>query len=219
MLREHYIYQLDSLRNDLFAMGTAVEKALHSAMKGLESRNAVIAEAVIAGDQEVNATQHLLEERSVRLMATQQPVASDLRLIASIIAIAGELERIGDYANSIARRSLRPTLQNATLTPSPEMFALADQSRQMLRTSLEAFMNQDVALAHSLKQAEERVDALEKRVRGELMHIACTDLQRVEAAIDLLDIVHVLERVADRATNIGERVIYQATSATEDLNP
>ena len=218
MTRERYIHQLDSLRTDLQHMDALVEKALITAIHSLEGRNKTVASAVIDGDKHIDEAERTIEERTVHLIATQQPVAGDLRLVASIIAIASELERIGDYAVGIARRSLH-LVQCTTTAPPAMLHTLTLQVQHILQSSMEAFVRQNVELAQDLQQQEEQVDALQQQIRNELMEVARNDVQQLEAVINLIDIVHMLERTADRATNIGERVIYLVTSDIADLNP
>lgn len=218
-MREHYLEQLKQLRDQLLKLGSTVEDALVQAIVALETRDTTLAESIVRNDAHIDALQHALEELSIRVQATQQPVASDLRLTAAVIAIASELERIGDYASGIAKRVLRASAQSAAVAPPPDLLAMATLAQNMLRTSLEAFLRQDSDLAHSLSRDEERVDQLEKRVRAALIAMAQAEPRCIEAVVDLLDIVHNLERLADRTTNIGERVIFLATSATEALNP
>ncbi len=220
MLRERYMRQINNLREDLLRQGSMVEHALHKAVSSLERWDIVTAAQIIQEDAQIDAAQRAVEEKVIRLLATQQPIiASDLRLMSVVVAIAGELERIGDYANSIARRIKRISLRPAFVAPPSGMWEMATLAQRMLHTSLEAFLRQDTDMAHGLSKSDERVDELEESLRAELIAIAAAEPQRIEAALDLIDIVHALERVADRATNIGERVIYLATSMVEDLNP
>ena len=189
-------------------------------MTSLETWDVTLAAQIIREDADIDAAQRVLEEKVIDLMATQQPiVASDLRLMSVVVAIASELERIGDYANSIARRIKRVTRRPAFVSPPSGIREMATLARQMLHTSLEAFLHQDTSLAYSLAQDDERVDELEEILRAELINIAQSDPQRIEAALDLMEVIQVLERVADRATNIGERVIYLVTCLSEELNP
>lgn len=220
MLRERYVRQINSLREDLLRQGSMVEHALRKALTSLETWDTTAAAQIIHDDAAIDAAQHAVEDQVIRLLATQQPIiAGDLRMMSVVVAIAGELERIGDYANSIARRIKRAISRPALLPPPPAIWEMATLAQRMLGTSLESFLRQDVDLAHSLQQQDERVDELEDCLRAELIEIARNDPRLLEAAIDLLDVVHALERVADRSTNIGERVIYLATSMLEDLNP
>jgi phosphate transport system protein len=219
MVRERYTRQIGSLRDDLLRLGSMVEQALLRAITSLDTWDSVAAAQIINDDAQIDNAWRALEERTIHLLATQQPVvASDLRLITAVTAIAGELERIGDYANSIARRVRRATRRPSLVTPPSAIKEMATLTLQMVNTSLEAFLRQDAAIAHSLTQSDERVDELEDLLRAEIITLAKTDPEKVEAAIDMLDVIHALERAADRSTNIGERVIYLVTNNIESLN-
>jgi phosphate transport system protein len=219
MIRERYARQIAGLRDDVLRMGSMVEQALVRAIETLETWDTVAAAQIISDDAKIDATWRALEERTIHLLATQQPVvASDLRLCTAVTAIAGELERIGDYANSIAKRVRQATRRPALITPPPQIHEMARLALQMLNLSLEAFLRQDPALAHSLTAFDERVDELEDRLRDELIAAARADPALLDAAIDMLDVIHALELTADRATNIGERVIYLSTSTLESIN-
>lgn len=220
MLRERYQRQIDNLREDLLRLGSMVEHALTRAMRSLEIWDTVIASQVTHDDHEIDEIWRGVEERTVHLLATQQPVlASDLRFMTVVVTIAGELERIGDYANSIAKRVRRMTTYPKLVLPPSQLFEMATHARLMLRMSLDAFLMQDPAIAQSLCDMDVRADEYESLLRAELLEQGRGDAQKLEAVVDLLDIVHALERVADRSTNIGERVIYLVTNDIRELNP
>lgn len=219
MLRERYAHQIGGLKDDLLRMGSMVEQALIHALKALETWDTTIAAQVISDDRQIDQVWRSLEERIITLLATQQPiVARDLRLCMVVSAIAGELERIGDYANAIAKRVRLATRRPALLLPPPQIQEMARLTIQMVNTSLQAFLRQDAQLAHSLTTSDERVDELEDLLRTEIIAAAKADPARLEAAIDMLDIIRALERAADRATNISERVIYLVTNSVETIN-
>ncbi|MFV9506481.1 MAG: phosphate signaling complex protein PhoU [Oscillochloridaceae bacterium umkhey_bin13] len=219
MLRERYAHRIAGLRDDLLRMGSMVEQALQRSITSLETWDTTLAAQVIHDDAKIDEVWRNLEERTITLLATQQPVvASDLRLCTVVTAIAGELERIGDYANSIAKRVRSATRRPALLPPPPQVYDMGRLSIQMVNISLEAFLRQDADLAHSLTGLDEQVDNLEDRLRAELISAAKANPAMIEAAIDMLDVVHALERAADRATNIGERVIYLVTNTVETIN-
>jgi phosphate transport system protein len=219
MLRERYAHQIGGLRDDLLRMGSMVEQALLRALKALDTWDTAMAAQVINDDSRIDEVWRSLEERTITLLATQQPiVASDLRLCTVVTAIAGELERIGDYANAIAKRVRSATRRPALLPPPSQIQEMARLTLQMVNTSLQAFLLQDADLAHSLTASDERVDELEDLLRAEIIASAKDDPARFEAAIDMIDVIHALERSADRATNIGERVIYLVTNSVETLN-
>lgn len=220
MSRERYMNIINDLRADLLRLGSMVEQALDHVMHSLETWNVTTAAWVIQDDARIDAAQYAIEDRVLSLLATQQPiVATDLRLVSVVVAIATELERIGDYASGIAKRIRRASERPTLVLPPSGTYKMATLARQMLHTSLEAFLRQDLDLARSLKLNDDLVDELEDQLRAELLDIARADPQRIDAVADLLDVVHVLERVADRATNIAERVIYLITNSTEELNP
>ncbi|MCX7860742.1 MAG: phosphate signaling complex protein PhoU [Chloroflexus sp.] len=219
MVRERYIRQISALREDLLRMFSMVEQQLLRAIHCLETWDTVAAAQIMHDDRQIDEAWRGLEESVIHVLATQQPVvASDLRLTSVVTAIAGELERIGDYANSIAKRVRRASRRAAFVAPPPQIHEMAQLALQMVNTSLEAFLRQDAELARSLTAHDERVDELEDTLRALIIADARQDPDRFEAAIDLLDMVHALERTADRATNIGERVIYLATSSQTTLN-
>lgn len=218
--RQRYEYILNNLRNDILNLGHLVEEALEHVTLSLEKANVTTAGWIIRDDMKIDEARYTIEERAASVLAMQQPVvAGDLRLVNVIIAMATELERIGDYAKGIAKRIRNMSKGTVRVDPPVQMFTMAQLAQQMLHTSLEAFLHQDSELARSLKQEDVRVDALEDELRTELINLVHADSQRIDTVIYLLDIIHLFERVADRATNIGERVIYLSTSSLEDLNP
>lgn len=219
VVRERYIRQLDSVREDLLRLGNMVEHALQRAIRSLETWNTTLAAQVIQDDTEIDEARRNVEETVITLIATQQPVASDLRLLGSVFAIATELERIGDYASSIAKRLQRVTKRPRIVTAPPGINEMTSLVQKMLGICLDAFLKQSTDLAHSLIALDNRVDELEDTLRDELIAMAHEDSARIEAVLDLLDVVHALERAADRTTNIGERVIYLVTNEMEELNP
>jgi len=218
-MRDRYLRQLKLVHDDLLRMGSRVEHALADAMRALENWDTSLAQHVIAGDQEIDETRTEIEEAVLELLATQQPVlATDLRTLNATIAIAGELERAGDYAKGIAKRVER-CLRAPTLIETPAgLHRMGALAQAMLHTCQDAFVRLDVNLARSLATEDERVDELEDQVVAELLQAARQDPTKLDCAISMLDVAHTLERLADRTTNIGERVIFIATSVTEQLN-
>jgi phosphate transport system protein len=219
MTRERFTHQLELQREDLLRLGSMAQHSLHRAMRSLETWNTILAAQVIDDDVQIDILRHNVEETITTLIATQQPVASDLRLLGSVFAIATELERIGDYACGIARRVKRAVKRSMIVAPPSGVFEMAELAEKMLNISLEAFLRQDTDMAHTLVQLDDRVDEYEDRLRDELIELARIDPQRIEGVLDMIEIVHALERAADRTTNIGERVIYLSTSVIEELNP
>lgn len=218
-MRERYLKQLQVVHDDLLRMGSRVEHALNDAMRALETWDTGLAQQVIAGDPEIDAARTNIEEAVVNLLATQQPVLGrDLRQLNATIAIAGELERSGDYAKGIAKRVGR-CLQAPMLIETPAgLHRMGEIGQSMLNASLEAFVKHDVSLARSLAEDDRKVDVLEEQVSAELLSAVRADVNKLDCAIYLLDVTRTLERLADRTTNIAERVIFIAINVTEELN-
>ena len=218
-MRERYLKQLKLVHDDLLRMGSRVEHALADAMRALANWDTDLARQVVLGDQEVDVAQTTIEEAVLNLLATQQPVlATDLRTLNATIAIAGELERAGDYAKGIARRVERCLRAPMLLDPPAGLHRMGTMAQSMLHTTLDAFVRVDVTLARSLAGEDERVDELEDQVVAEILDATRQNSLKLDCAISLLDIAHTLERLADRTTNIAERVIFIATNTIEELN-
>ena len=218
-MRARYVKQLNLVHDDLLRMGSRVEHALTDAMRALETWDTSLARHVVTGDQEIDEARNAIEEAVLELLATQQPVlATDLRTLNATIAIAGELERAGDYTKGIAKRVER-CLRAPTLLEAPAgLHRMGTLAQDMLHTCLDSFVRLDVPMARSLASADERVDELEDQVIAELMNAVRQDSNKLDCAICLIDVAHTLERLADRTTNIAERVIFIATNVTEELN-
>src|SRR6478672_5914139 len=164
-MRARYIKQLNLVHDDLLRMGSRVEHALTDAMRALETWDTGLARHVVAGDQEIDDARNTIEEAVLELLATQQPVlATDLRTLTATIAIAGELERAGDYAKGIAKRVGRCLKTPAIIDPPTKLHQMSLLAQAMLQASLDAFVRRDVDLARSLAGEDERVDALEDQV-------------------------------------------------------
>ncbi len=218
-MRDRYLRQLKLVHDDLLRMGSRVEHALADSMRALANWDVDLARLVIAGDSEIDAARSAIEEAVLDLLATQQPVlATDLRMLNATIAITGELERAGDYAKGIAKRVERCLRAPVLIEPPPGIFRMGTLAQAMLHTTLDSFVRLDVPLARSLASEDERVDELEDQVVAELMLAARADPNKLDCAIYLLDVAHTLERLADRTTNIAERVIFIATNVIEQLN-
>jgi phosphate transport system protein len=211
--------QLEQVNAEVVRIGQLVKEALRQSLEALRARDASLARAVIAGDAAINEGQAAVEREAQTLLATQQPVvATDLRLVRAHTAIVGELERIGDYAKGIAKRA-----EELAAAPNPPaapdlLWEQGEAAMRMLGTALEALARRDAALAESLGTADSAVDALEDAVRREVFQDIRANPAWLEAGVALLEAAHALERVADRATNIGERVIFVVHAEYTELN-
>ena len=213
MLRELYQAELQDLNRQVLLLGARVDDAVGRAMQSLQTHDAELARAVIAADRHVNEKRFQIEEAVIGLIATQQPVASDLRSIVAILNVIVELERIGDYAAGIAKITLlygaHPLLDAARF-----LAPMAKRGHGMLRRALAAFAAVDTAAAEEIAREDDTVDALHEQTYRALL----ADPRVVDRATWLLWVSHDLERIADRVTNICERVIYKATGVLGEIN-
>lgn len=218
-MREYYRQKLGEVQQDLVRMGYQVAEALEGAKKALKTWDVELAWKVVAGDELVDRVHIHLEEEVLLLIATQQPIATDLRILMSVLAIASELERMGDYTKGIAKGITRAVKTPKLLDLPPGLEQMCDQDQMMLRTCLDAFTRRDAEAAHKLSEADDAVDELRSTVSATLIKQMQEDPAGVECAVELLNIAHNLERLADRTTNIAERIIFIVTSRFEELNP
>lgn len=210
MPRETFHQELQKLQDDLLLMGSMASQALRDSVDALKKLDEAEANRLIAEDRKINAKKFDIEERCLTLIATQQPMARDMRLIAGILEISGELERIGDYGKGIGRIVLYMEGKPA-IKPLVDIPRMAEKSISMLTRSLDAFVNRDLAEARAIPAEDDLVDALYNQVHSELVTIIMSHPDKMEQANYLLWAAHNLERAADRVTNICERVVYTVT--------
>ena len=214
MPREKFDREINALFSELLILGGMVDKAIESSLIALKDMDNQLSEDIIYQDDFIDRKQIEIEERCNNLIATQQPMASDLRTLISIIHIAVELERMGDYAEGIAKIAIQMG-KEGPLKPLIDIPAMSEISRDMLRKSLDALVNRDLIAARNVLKQDDQVDELYQRVFQELLGLMTTDVDLIKRATYLLWVAHDLERVADRATNVSERVIYLITGKLE----
>jgi phosphate transport system protein len=201
--------ELQDLDDRILQMGSMVNKAIEDAMNALYSRDVALAQSVVLGDQAVNDVRYGVEIESLKILATQQPMASDLRQIIAAIHVAVELERIGDHASDIA--SLAGRLEDEgefdTLHKLPKM---AKRALKMVQTGVDAYAKRDAELARSIIGKDAKIDRQYYQLRHEVRE-EMYENDYIRRATFLLWVGHDLERIGDRATNIAERVIFMAT--------
>jgi phosphate transport system protein len=207
MERFHFEEELQALKHRLLNMGALVEDRVHRAVQALMDRDLTDAGAVASGDQEVNDLQIEIDDRCIKLLALQQPMATDLRLITSAIKINADLERIGDQAVNIAESAVK-VLTHSPARPSVDLRRIAEMAERMTRESLDAFVRKDVTLARSVILRDDEVDRLKDKLFGELIATMVADPQTIPDALSFILISRNLERIADHATNIAEDVIF-----------
>ncbi len=217
MVRQAFEEQIEELLDDLLLMGQMVSHSLDQAIQALVRQDTRLAQKIIDGDGDVNATQHDIDEKCLVLIATQQPMATDLRTLLAVTNIAAELERIGDYTVGIARLVLRVAGQ-PFIKPLIDIPRMADESRRMLTSVLQAFADQDAETARQVAASDTVVDNLYSRVFDDLQAIMMKDPHTIAQATYLLWVAHNLERIADRTTNIAERIVFVVSGEIVDLN-
>lgn len=216
ILRAHFDRELTILQDRLIALGSQVEQNIIETVNAYHQRNWTVAKRLIAGDSQVNHEQIAIEEQSLRLIATQQPTAGDLRQIASIIAIASELERMNDYAKGIGQITLR-VCEKPVLAPAGHLRPMAQIASTMLNQALQAFVRRDLTLAYAIYARDDEVDNLYNQTYQEILDLIIQDVQVTDQATHLLWAAHNLERTADRVGNICERVIFVVTGKIVEL--
>ena len=210
MIRKTFESDIQQVKDEVLALGSMVEHAIIGSVEALKKRDIKAAEKIIAEDKEINKKRFAIENQLMILIATQQPMAHDLRLLASTMEIISELERMGDYAKGIANINVRMG-DEKLLKPLIDIPRMAEIGASMLHRALTAFVNEDVEAAKSIPVEDDQVDALYNQIYRELMIFIIEDPKNIERANWLLWVAHNLERVADRVTNICERTIFIAT--------
>ncbi len=217
MPRTAFELELAEVQEDMLVLATMVERAIDRGIDALRNRDVELARQIIADDLEINRKRYETEEKCLELIATQQPLASDLRTIASVLHIIVDLERMGDHAEGIAKIAIR-LADEPPLKPYIDIPRMAQAAISMLMGSLEAFKNRDADRARAICDADDEVDALYDQVYRELLTYMLSDPKTIERATLLTWVAHNLERIADRATNICERVVYLVKGKSEELN-
>lgn len=207
MTRETLDRKTQELLDEILLLGSKVEEAILTAVDSLKKRDMDTAQRVYKGDSAINKKRYEIENETLILIATQQPMARDLRVMASIIEIAGELERMGDYAKGIALISIRIG-DDPLIKPLIDVPRMAEITADMLHRALGAFVNNDLETARNIPEEDDEVDALYNQVYRELLTFMIKDPSTIDNATYLIWVAHNLERTADRVTNICERILF-----------
>jgi phosphate transport system protein len=217
MTRTAFERQLTEIQDDMLALATMAEAAIERSIDALKNRDVELARQIIADDLKINEKRYNTEEKCLELVATQQPLASDLRTIVAVLHIIVDLERIADHAEGNAKLALmladEPPLKQYIDIPR-----MAQKGIEMLRASLEAFKDRDTERARAICEMDDEVDALYEQVYHELLTYMIQDPQSIQRATYLIWVAHNLERIADRVTNICERVVFMVTGHVQELN-
>ncbi len=208
--------KLREIQDDILAMGSMVSKAISRSIDALKNRDLDLAHQIVTDDKKINQKRFEIEEKCVELIATQQPMASDLRIILAVLNIVSEVERIGDYAEGIAKIAVMIG-DEPPLKPLIDIPRMAEQTVDMLRRSLDAFVNRDAEAAKKISAEDDMVDQLYDQVFRELLTFMAEDPKTITRATRLIWVAHNLERSADRVTNICERVVFVVTGKMEEI--
>ncbi len=205
------------LQRDLRALASLVDVAIERSIGALSRLDRELAETVVAEDREINRLRFVLEDRAIHLIATQQPIAGDLRQIIAVLQIVGELERIGDYGAGIAKIVLLHG-DRALLKPLVDIPRMATLVRERLRAAIDAFVSRDAAKAEAVANRDDEVDALYDQVYRELLTFMLNDPRTIDRATWLIWVAHNLERIGDRVQNICERTVYEVTGVMREFS-
>ncbi len=216
MPRETFDRLLRELQDEVLVMGSMVEKAIDRSMESLKKRDLELAHQVVIDDVRINQKRFEIENECIELIIGQQPMASDLRIIVAVLNIVIDLERIGDHAEGNAKIALMIG-DEPPLKPLIDLPRMADKTRDMLRRSLDSFVNHDAEDAAAICSEDDEVDQLYDQVFRELLFFMAEDPKTITRATRLIWVAHNLERSADRVTNICERVIYLVTGKMQEV--
>lgn len=210
MPRETLDRKLNELKDDVLVLGSMVEQAVADAVEALKNRDFDESRRIYADDAKVNQKHFEIEDKTLTVIATQQPVARDLRILAAILEIITELERIGDYAKGIAKINILMG-EAPLLKPLIDVPRMSELGIDMLHRALGAFVEDDLTAARAIPEEDDDIDNLYNQVYRELLTYMIADPSTIDRGNYLLWVAHNLERMADRVTNICERIVYVET--------
>jgi phosphate transport system protein len=217
MPRQALERELQRLNDDILLLGSMAEKAILQAVEMLKRRDIEGSRQLVANDISINQKRFAIEADCLMVIATQQPMASDLRTLAAILELATELERIGDYGKGIARITIMMGDQ-PLIKPLVDIPRMAEKACSMLHRALDAFIRRDVDMARSIPLEDDEIDDLYNRVYSDLIQLIISNPRTIDQATHLLWVAHNLERAGDRVTNICERVIFTVTGQMQEMD-
>jgi phosphate transport system protein len=217
MVREAYHKDLHKLREEILSMGSLVGKSIGDSVLSLKNRDVEMAQKVIDMDDEIDALDHSIEENCMRLLALQQPMARDLRLIISVLKMSIDLERMGDLALEIAVIT-KITANVPPVKPLIDIPRMSEICQDMLANTMKALENKDAELAKQVAKRDDEVDALFDQIRRELITVMIENPKKITGAQHLTFVARYLERIGDHITNLCENVVFMVTGERVDLN-
>lgn len=216
--RDTFDRQLQALLDQVLVLGSMVEQAIQQSVIALQRRDLAAAQRIYQGDERINEKRYALESECITLIATQQPMARDVRLLTAILEIITELERIGDYAKGISKITLLLSEEQNDPAIFQDLQNMTNLGLSMLRRALDAFVSGDAAAARTIPASDDEVDHMYNQVYLELIRRMMADTTSVEHANHLMWAAHNLERMADRVINICERIVYVSTGEMKELD-
>lgn len=215
--RAQFTQQIQGLQQDLLRMGSVVEQMLHKSMEAYRHRKSALVREVMDLDDIVDRFNRDIEVDALHLLALQNPMARDLRVIAATLKIITDIERMGDYCIDIAKASDRVADQTP-IDPVPELAEMAALASLMLRETLQAFVSRDMDLVQQMILHDDEVDHMNRKINDDMVNLIRRDPSVAPQAIAALMIARYLERIADHVTNVGERVYYMETGEFKELH-
>jgi phosphate transport system protein len=208
-MERHFVQELDTLKTNLIKMGSLAERAIADSIQAFLERRKDLAQEVVTHDEEINSFEILIDDQVVDLLALQQPVATDLRIILAASKINNDLERIGDHAVNIAESAIQ-YVDLPRAKPTVDITEMARITKEMLRQAIDGFIHNDASICRAVLKNDDAIDDLNKKVVHSLAEAMHKSPQRIEQALEFIRVSRNLERVADLATNIAEEVIFMA---------
>jgi len=209
--------QIQDIQNEVLILGSMVEEAVLGSVEALRKRDLEAAERIYHGDQKINEKRYGIENECLVLIARQQPMARDLRILAAVLEINTELERIGDYAKGISRINMMMG-DEPFLIPITDLTLMAEKGLDMLHRALSAFVERDAETARQIPREDDEIDALYNHIYRELIDQMIEDPKSIDRANYLVWAAHNLERMADRVTNICERIVFVVSGEMRELD-
>lgn len=217
MTRQAFEQDLANLHAEIVRMGALVESAIGDAVEALEKLDADQAKRVIEADDAIDDMEHAIERRCLEIIARQQPVARDLRDVASALKLVTDLERIADHASDISEKIVSLTEMRRVVLPH-SVVTMANLAKQMVRGALDAYVGRDAVHAAEVALSDDKVDELYERIKSDLVHLMTIDKENVAALVELLFVCKYFERIADHATNVAEWVVFLVDGDHRSLN-
>jgi phosphate transport system protein len=208
-MERHFVHELEDLKSSIIRMGSLAETAVKDAVRAFLGRDALVARRIIDQEHVINELEMRNDEAVVRLLALQQPVATDLRFILAALKLNNDLERIGDHAVNIAESALQSRLEDSSPIRA-DLLRMGEFTQRMLRDSLDGFIHGDAAMCRSVLGLDDMIDELNRKIVSDMIGVIRSNPDKVESALDIVRVSRNLERVADLATNIAEEVIFVA---------